>query len=154
MDPDRFLALVFDHFDFQNTARESHCVNHLRPSKKNKKKKTRSHFLYLPDTISKLNSRVETIVKLLKQSRWSNCLINSREDVSYYYSAGNNSLPTPRVHKNTPTQSNAFRSIQSEEAWVRKPADYFRLEKNSVYTCTKKTLDASNRYCTRSAQKD
>ena len=48
----RLPALVFDHFDFQNTARESHCVNTICDHRKKTKKKTFVlYFLYLPDTL-------------------------------------------------------------------------------------------------------
>ena len=98
----RFLALVFNHFDFQNTARESQCVSTiLSPSKKKQKILFFSIFFVSPGhlrTIQNLIPGWTTIVKLLKQVKnwqspsrdpWSNCLINSREDdkgQSYYYS--------------------------------------------------------------------
>ena len=98
----RFLALVFDHFDFQNTARESQCVSvPFETIEKKNKKKLCSLFFVSPGhlgTIQNLIPGWTTIVKLLKQVKnwqspsgnlWSSCLINSREDdkgQSYYYS--------------------------------------------------------------------
>ena len=96
----RFLALVSDHFDFRNTARESHCVGTIWDHRK-KQKNVFSLFFVSPGhhrTIQYLIPGCMTIVKLLKQvknwqspsrDRWSNCLFNSREDdkgQSYYYS--------------------------------------------------------------------
>ena len=114
----RLPALVFDHFDFQNTARESHCVNTICDHRKKTKKKTFcSIFCVSPGhhrTIQNLIPGWTTIVKLTKQVKnwqspsrdpWSNCLINSREDdkgQSYYYSGRQkrqfkDNLPTRRV---------------------------------------------------------
>ena len=87
----RFLALVFNHFDFQNTARESHCVSTFETIEKTKKC-VFSILCVSPghlETIQNLIPGWTTNVELLKQVKnwqspsrdpWSNCLINSRED--------------------------------------------------------------------------
>ena len=66
----RFLALVFNHIDFQNTARESHCVSTIWTIEKTKS----AFFFYIfcisrtPWNNSKLNSRVDDNRKIAKTS--------------------------------------------------------------------------------------
>ena len=48
----RLPALVFDHFDFQNTARESHCVSTIWDHRK----MFFHFFLYLPDTLKQFKT--------------------------------------------------------------------------------------------------